>query len=272
MTSLKRNLPPLTSIVAFEAAARLGSFSEAARELNVTREAVSRQIRALETHLGLSLFQRNANATTLRDWSRPYFEAVSASLESLARASQMIGGTQEKGAGNEGGLPAPEDEAGTERARILVVDDMPANIQRLHDILRGRYDVIAHTSASDALDWLAAGGRADLAMLDVHMPEMAGYALCRRIKVDPQHSRMPVIFLTSLDAPQDETEGFAAGACDYIARGTAPAVLLARIGAQLDLRYTTAALEDLLARRADRLERAEALLAAIGRKISDYGG
>lgn len=269
MSSLKRNLPPLTSIIVFEAAARLGSFSDAARELNVTREAVSRQIRALETHLGLSLFERNANATTLREWSRPYYEAISASLESMARASQMICGMDDAEAEQPADTQALADEG--ERARILVVDDMPANIRRLHDVLRGRYDVVAHTSAGEALNWLASGGRADLAMLDVHMPEMAGYALCRRIKLDPQHSRMPVVFLTSLDAPQDETAGFEAGACDYIARSTAPAVLLARIGVQLELRQTSAALEHLLARRADRLDQAEALLAEIGKKITDYG-
>lgn len=264
--TLKRDLPPLTSLLVFEAAGRLGSFSDAARELSVTREAVSRQIRALETHLGLSLFERHANNTVLRDWGRRYHEAVALHLDSIAQASLAITG--------DGAQTAPQafqalDEP--EPLCILVVDDLPANIRRLHDVLRGRYDVVAHTNAQDALDWLAAGGRADLAMLDVHMTGMDGYALCRRLKANPQHARLPVIFLTNLDTPQDETEGFAAGACDYIARPFAPAVLLARIEVQLELRKTTAALEDLLERRADRLERAEALLAQMQRQIADYG-
>lgn len=267
MLTLKRNLPPLTSLLVFEAAGRLGSFSDAARELNVTREAVSRQIRALETHLGLSLFERGANSTVLRDWGRRYHELVSLHLDSIAQASLAISGD---GQGGEA-LPEPPIEEG-DAACILVVDDMPANIRRLHDVLRGRYEVVAHTNAQDALDWLAAGGRADLAMLDVHMTGMDGYALCRRLKANPQHTRLPVIFLTNMDKPQDETEGFAAGACDYIARPFAPAVLLARIAVQLELRQTTAALEDLLARRADRLDRAEALLHAMQRQISDYAG
>lgn len=269
MTSLKRNLPPLTSLVTFEAAARLGSFSDAARELNVTREAVSRQIRTLEAYLGLSLFERNANATALRDWGRQYFETVTSSLDAIARASQSF-----PSAAPPGPEPAAMAEVIAEgpRPRLLIVDDMPGNIHRLHDILRGQYDTIAHISASDTLDWLARGGQADLALLDVRMADMDGYALCRRIRADPRHSALPVIFLTSLDAPQDETEGFAAGACDFVSRPFAAPVLLARIAVQLELRRTTSALEELLQRRADRLEHAEALIRAIRAGVESYPG
>ena len=268
MTSLKRNLPPLTSLLAFEAAARLGSFSDASRELNVTREAVSRQIRILEAHLGLSLFERNANATVLRAWGRQYFEAVSASLETIARASTVAAVPEADEALFD--VPRVDRREDDPLPRILVVDDVAANIRRLHEALREQYEIIAHTSASDALDWMAAGGQADLAMLDVRMSGMDGYALCRRIKADPRHAQTPVIFLTSLDAPQDETEGFAAGACDFISRPFVPAVLHARIAVQLELRRSNAALTDLLARRADRLERAEALIDGLYGTLSQY--
>ena len=263
MENLKRNLPPLTSLVAFEAAARLGSFSDAARELNVTREAVSRQIRALEAHLGLSLFDRSANSTVLREWGARYFETVSGNLENIARASIAI-------RGDENESDPPELQIDPDQERILIVDDMPANVRRLRDVLQDRYQIAAHTRAEDALDWLLAGGEADLIMLDVRMAGMDGYALCRRLKAMPGLARVPVMFLTSLDAPEDETEGFAVGACDYIARPFAPAVLLARIQVQLDLRRTNRALEDLLERRAGRLERAEALLADIRASLSGY--
>lgn len=263
MDNLKRNLPPLTSLVAFEAAARLGSFSDAARELNVTREAVSRQIRALEAHLGLSLFERNANSTVLRDWGGRYFATVSSNLENIALASIAIRGEEEAG------VPA-DLTVETDQERILIVDDMPANIRRIQDVLQPRYQVMTHTRAEDALDWLLSGGEADLIMLDVRMTGMDGHTLCRRLKAMPQYAKVPVIFLTSLDAPEDETQGFAAGACDYIARPFAPAVLLARIRVQLDLRQSNMALEGLLQRRADRLERAEALLADIGRQLAGY--
>lgn len=264
MENLKRNLPPLTSLVAFEAAARLGSFSDAARELNVTREAVSRQIRALETHLGLSLFERSANSTVLREWGARYFETVSGNLENIALASVAIRGDEE-------GDELPDLPMESDQERILIVDDMPANIRRLQDVLQDRYQITAHTRAEDALDWLLTGGEADLIMLDVRMTGMDGYALCRRLKAMPRYAKVPVMFLTSLDAPEDETEGFAVGACDYIARPFAPAVLLARIRVQLDLRKSNMALEGLLQRRADRLERAEALLGDIRRKLADYG-
>lgn len=269
MSSLKRNLPPLNSVVAFEAAARLGSFSDAARELNVTREAVSRQIRSLETYLGISLFERGANHTQLRGWGQKYFEAVSAGLESIALTTQLICGGPEA-AGASGPPDALDDSPRAERAKIVIVDDMPANIHRLNDVLRAAYDVVAHTSSEDTLEWLAAGGSADLALLDVHMAGLDGYGLCRRLKAVPAHARMPVIFLTSLDAPQDETEGFAAGACDYISRPFAPAVLLARIEVQLELRRAQTALETLLERRADRLEQAEALLRDIQGRIGSF--
>ena len=265
MDNLKCNFFFLTSLVAFEAAARLGSFSDAARELNVTREAVSRQIRTLEAHLGLSLFERSANSTVLRDWGARYFETVSGNLENVALASVAIRGEENEG-------EPPELPLESDHERILVVDDMPANIRRLQDVLQARYQVVAHTRAEDALDWLLAGGEADLIMLDVRMPSMDGYALCRRLKAMPRYAKVPVIFLTSLDAPEDETEGFAVGACDYIARPFAPAVLLARIRVQLDLRKSNVALEGLLQRRADRLERAETLLADIRRQLADYPG
>lgn len=264
MENLKRNLPPLTGLVAFEAAARLGSFSDAARELNVTREAVSRQIRALESHLGLQLFERGVNSTVLREWGARYFETILGNLENIALASTAIRGEE--------AADAPDLPLDVTMDRILIVDDMPANIRRLHDVLRGTYEVVAHTRPEDALNWLVGGGTADLIMLDVRMAGMDGYALCRRLKAIPQHSNVPVMFLTSLDAPEDETEGFAAGACDYIARPFVPAVLLARVQVQLDLRKTTLALEGLLQRRADRLECAEAILTGIRHQVADYDG
>ncbi|RWR28424.1 response regulator [Sinirhodobacter populi] len=262
MENLKRILPPLTSILAFEAAARLGSFSEAARELNVTREAVSRQIRTLEAHLGLSLFERTANGTELRSWGRRYYETISTSLGNIAVASHAVRG--DTGAVT---LPADPMDLPDDLPVVLIVDDAPENIRRLYEVLRGQYEVIAQTRPEEALAWLLNGGHPDLIMLDVRMTGMDGYALCRRIKTEPDLARVPVMFLTSLDSTDDETEGFAAGACDYIARPFVPAILLARLRVQIDLRQTTAALEDLLKRRGDRLERMDELLIQFRRQI-----
>lgn len=266
MNNLKRNLPPMTSLLAFEAAARLGSFSDAARELNVTREAVSRQIRALETHLGLSLFDRTANGTELRSWGRSYYEAVHATLVQIARLSIAIGGDTTAPPPD----AAPEDPVDGDAPLILIVDDVPENVRRIYDVLRDSFQVVAHTDPERAMEWLRGGGRPDLIMLDVSMAEIDGYSLCRWIKADPDHARVPVMFLTSLDGAEDETEGFAAGACDYISRPFVPAILLARIRVQLDLRSTSAALESLLQHRADRLERAEALLGDLSQRLASY--
>lgn len=267
MDNLKRNLPPLTSLLAFEAAARLGSFSDAARELNVTREAVSRQIRALEAHLGISLFARGANATQFQPAGQRYFETLSASLAAIARETLAVRGEAAPEASTVEAMAPAED-----LPLVLVVDDLPGNIRRVYDVLRDHYEVVAQTDPMEALSWLLNGGRPDLIMLDVRMAGMDGYALCRRIRSEPGFDRVPILFLTSLDSTDDEAEGFRAGASDYIARPFVPAILLARLQAQIDLRRTTAMLEDLLQRRGDRLERAETLLRGIRDQIAGLEG
>lgn len=90
MRSLRHRLPPLNSLVAFEAAARLLSFTRAGQELLVSREAISRQVRALEDHLGLRLFNRLYRALELTEDGRAYQQAVRQSLTAIAEATEDL--------------------------------------------------------------------------------------------------------------------------------------------------------------------------------------
>lgn len=268
MKQLKRNLPPLTSLVAFEAAARLGSFTAAAEELNVSREAVSRQIRSLETHLGVSLFERDANRAQMGDLGQSFFETVSPNLWAIAiAAGELIGEPQEHGGGER--LETLSDTENSELHRLMVIDDTPENIHHLHGLLRDDYRVIAQTSGRDALSYLSQDV-VDLILLDIRMPEMDGYEVCRHLKSTASLSDIPVIFVTSLDDPQDETKGLELGACDFITRPIVPAVLKTRIRSQIELRQARAALEDVLQRRADRLQKAEETLKGIAGQIQGF--
>ncbi|AAV96273.1 response regulator [Ruegeria pomeroyi] len=266
MKHLKRHLPPLTSLLAFEAAARLGSFTAAAEELNVSREAVSRQIRVLESHLGISLFERDANRALMGAAGARFFATVSPNLNAIAVAAKEMAGEVSNGPLPESATQPGDDE---ELPSLLVVDDTPQNIHHLHGLLKDAYRIIPQTSGKGALSFLS-GELADLILLDIRMPDMDGYEVCRQIKSTASLADIPVIFLTSLDDPMDETKGLEMGACDFITRPIVPAILRARIRSHIELRQAQTALEKLLARRADRLEKAEQLLTGICADIGQF--
>lgn len=120
-------------------------------------------------------------------------------------------------------------------ATILVVDDSPMNIKILHEILHGEYRVLFATSGAEALTTVAAA-LPDLILLDIMMPEMDGYEVCRRLKDDPRTRRIPVIFVTALADQEDEAKGLALGAIDYISKPVNQAVVRARVKNHLELK------------------------------------
>jgi phosphoserine phosphatase RsbU/P len=121
------------------------------------------------------------------------------------------------------------------KPRILVVDDTPANIKILADLLRRDYLLSVSTSGQDALEIAFSGDRPDLVLLDVMMPEMDGYEVCRRLKADPRTRDVPVIFVTAMTEVDDETKGFALGAVDYITKPVRPSIVQARVAAHIEL-------------------------------------
>ncbi len=117
---------------------------------------------------------------------------------------------------------------------ILVVDDTPENIAVMKGILIGQYTVLAATSGAIALK-LVKKRKPDLILLDVMMPEMDGYEVCRHLKSDPQTVQIPVIFVTAKTDSEDEQAGFDVGAVDYIAKPVHPSVVRARVKTHLAL-------------------------------------
>lgn len=125
------------------------------------------------------------------------------------------------------------DEA--RRPSVLIVDDVPANIRVLVDFLREGHDLHVATSGADALE-LAARLVPDIILLDVVMPDMDGYEVCRRLKADAALACIPVIFVTARFAPEDEALGLSLGAVDYIVKPASRAVVRARVKNHLELR------------------------------------
>ena len=132
---------------------------------------------------------------------------------------------------------------------VLVVDDMPRNIQVVGNLLReAGYQVAAATSGATALRAMQQRP-ADLIVLDVMMPEMDGYEVCRRLREDPATSEVPVVFLTAAADTEMLVKGFAEGAVDYVTKPFKSAELLARVRNHLDLKHS----RELLVQNAERL-------------------
>ena len=125
-----------------------------------------------------------------------------------------------------------------EQKLILVVDDTPLNIGVITGALKDTYRTKVATGGAKALAIASADEKPDLILLDVMMPEMDGYEVCRRLKADPTTREIPVIFLTAQTEAEDETRGFQAGAVDYVHKPFSPAVVKARVHTHLVLRET----------------------------------
>jgi PAS domain S-box-containing protein len=127
--------------------------------------------------------------------------------------------------------------------KILVVDDVPANLKLLSEILSGYgYQVRPASSGSMALRTVAAEAP-DLILLDVRMPEMDGYEVCRRLKADEKNRSIPVLFVSALDETTDKVKGFEAGGVDFITKPFQPVEMLKRIETHLSLRHLHQQLE-----------------------------
>ncbi|WP_051379019.1 HD domain-containing phosphohydrolase [Derxia gummosa] len=138
--------------------------------------------------------------------------------------------------------PAPTDSAPAQET-ILAVDDTPANLSLLAALLGKRYRVQLAPSGAKALE-LARRAPPDLVVLDVMMPEMDGYEVCRRLKADPVTADVPVLFLTALSRPEDETRGFEVGGADFVHKPFNAMTVLARVRTQLDLKAWRDAMRD----------------------------
>lgn len=133
-----------------------------------------------------------------------------------------------------------------EQDAILVVDDQPANLKVLLSFLQEHdYRVYMVDSGQRALDILPKI-QPDLILLDVMMPGINGFEICRKIKEDKNQATLPIIFMTALDSVGDKMAGFAAGAVDYITKPFQQAEVLARINTHITLRKREKELEHAL--------------------------
>jgi CheY-like chemotaxis protein len=121
------------------------------------------------------------------------------------------------------------------RATLLVVDDTPQNLSLMSDVLEDLYAVKLAPSGARALK-IASTQPLDLILLDIMMPEMDGYEVCRALKANPDTQDIPVMFLSAMDSMEDEEKGLLAGAVDYITKPISPPILLARVRNQLALK------------------------------------
>jgi diguanylate cyclase (GGDEF)-like protein len=128
--------------------------------------------------------------------------------------------------------------------RILVVDDAMENIQILHHALRDEHEVLFALDGEKALD-IAVAQQPDLILLDAVMPGMDGYAVCGALRASPRLQDIPIIFVTALSQPEDETRALEAGAVDFISKPFNVAVVRARVHSQLTIKRQADALREL---------------------------
>ncbi len=128
---------------------------------------------------------------------------------------------------------------------LLIVDDNAANIRTLSHILKADYRIKVATDGANALKLAKELKEIDLILLDVMMPIMDGYAVCKALKENSLTHKIPVIFVTAKDSPEDEAYGFSLGAADYITKPFNPATAKVRIRHQIELKMQNDALEKL---------------------------
>lgn len=143
-----------------------------------------------------------------------------------------------------------------DRATVLVVDDNRLNIDLLVEILNKDYELMVALNGMTALE-IVQESLPDIILLDIMMPEMNGYDVCRRLKSDPRTQKIPVIFITAKSQIEDEALGLAIGAVDYLTKPVNPAIVLARLKTHLALYNQNQALEAKVSQRTAELEKSK---------------
>ena len=124
----------------------------------------------------------------------------------------------------------------SQKQSVLVVDDSPENITILGALLRSDYTVRVATNGEKALKIVASDNPPDLILLDVVMPGIDGYEVCKRIKSDSRTKNIPIIFITAKSTEEDEIKGFEIGAVDYVTKPFSPVVVKARVRTHVELK------------------------------------
>jgi response regulator RpfG family c-di-GMP phosphodiesterase len=159
----------------------------------------------------------------------------------------------------------------THKATVLVVDDTPLILALVSGLLKDEYQVRVARNGEQALRVARSDPQPDIILLDVSMPGMDGYEVCRILKESPETWGIPVIFFTANSESEDEAKGLAIGAVDYITKSTGKPILLARLKTHLQLKQHSQFLETLVKKRTEDLELAQGKLEYLVQTGLDMG-
>jgi len=137
----------------------------------------------------------------------------------------------------------------SKRAKILIVDDEPVNIRLLEGALKRDYDICSSLNGFEAIRDIK-DQRPDLILLDIMMPDLNGFDVCRVIRSDEAFSAIPVIFITAMDTFEGEVEGLEAGGIDYLSKPVNLDLLKLRVRNHLELKRRS----DLIREQRDLLD------------------
>ncbi len=138
---------------------------------------------------------------------------------------------------------------------VLIVDDIPGNIHVLREALKDMYHIKAAINGQSALDIMSGSGDVDIVLLDIMMPEMDGYEVCRQIRMNPRTEDIPVIFVTAMGEMEDEVKGFQVGGNDYITKPIQPILVRERVKNHMSLYKQRMHLETLVRERTEAIEK-----------------
>ena len=139
------------------------------------------------------------------------------------------------------------------KAIVLVVDDTPENIDILSHVLKADYKVKAALDGEKAIRIANVSPRPNIILLDIMMPEVDGYEVCKRLKADPATAKIPIIFITAKNQDEDEQKGLSLGAVDYITKPINPAIVKARVATHIALHEQNLILENKVTLRTKEL-------------------
>ena len=132
----------------------------------------------------------------------------------------------------------------TDKQTVLIVDDTADNLQLMNELLKGQYKTRIANNGERALRAAVQEPKPDIILLDIMMPGMDGYEVCRRLKADDATGDIPVIFLTAKTQVEDEQMGFDVGCVDYITKPISPPIVMARVKTHLALKAAADFLKD----------------------------
>ncbi len=217
----------------YEAARTIRTFNTEVPIIALTAAAlVEDREKALQAgmndHLG-----KPFSAQQLFDHLRPWLQTRQVSVEPSAAAAEAA----EK--------PSTAQLTVAQKRSLLIVDDMAANIRILANLLKDDYTIQVANRGQKALDIARGSHPPDLILLDIMMPEMDGYQVCRELKNNAITNHIPIIFVTAMDAVEDQKKGLSLGAVDYITKPFDADIVKVRVRNHMNLKVKTDMLEDM---------------------------